>query len=167
MITEIQNENEFYRCINDRRYKATIVKFYTNWCPPCKSIKQFFEELSFQYSDLQFLAVDIDSFRILAGYNGVHAMPTFCFYKDGTKTSDNILGAKRDELARVIHFYSMQPANEYPTFRGESNFDSSNDYFTYRNNSNLNSSNDYFSSEITDYEYHKPEKDFLKKYVLF
>lgn len=165
MVIEISNENEFYQRINNRHFKATIVKFYAKWCNPCQVIAPFFEQLSFKYPDLQFLAVDIELFRILAAYNGVYAMPTFCVYKNGVKTQDSILGAKRDDLERIVHFYATQIPDDFYATRNYNNYSPSNKYLYSENDQNFFPRYE-FSAGINNNERHKNDKNFFKKCVI-
>lgn len=106
MTIDVHTEQEFHKYVNDRRYKATIVKFSANWCPPCKLIKPFYDDLSHRHADIQFLNVDVDNLRMVAALNDVHAMPTFLVFKNGVRTQEAVLGAKQNELEQIVKKYS-------------------------------------------------------------
>lgn len=58
------------------------VEYYTAaWCGPCKNMKPVIAEL--QAAGWDITRIDVDEQPALASRNGVMAMPTFLFYKDG------------------------------------------------------------------------------------
>lgn len=140
MVLEIRSEEEFHRLINDRRYKASIVKFFAPWCKPCQSIGPVFDQLAREHHQIQFLAVNVDSFPLLAALNDVHALPTFCVFGNGAKIHENIMGIKHEDLHRVVkkfshdqhqhqHHYSSYDHYDHSANRGHENH-----HNTYANN---------------------------------
>lgn len=53
---EIKSMSEFSNQIK----KPAIVKFYTDWCPGCKTIAEPYKQLAAEFSDLTFLSVNIE-----------------------------------------------------------------------------------------------------------
>lgn len=114
MTIEIYSEEEFYRCVNDRRYKATIIKFHAKWCQPCKGISPFYDDLARRHTDIQFLSIDAVAHPVITAVHGVTAIPTFISYKNGVKTNDVITGVKTDEIARFVHRQAHQNPQALP-----------------------------------------------------
>lgn len=73
-VIHIKSEDEFNKHINVD--KVTIVDFTAQWCGPCQMIKPFFEKYSDEYTNIQFLKVDVDELSELTDKIGINAMPT-------------------------------------------------------------------------------------------
>ena len=64
-------------------------------------IKPIYKALSDEMTDLVFTMVDVDENEETAGECGVSAMPTFMFYKNGSKVGE-MMGANPDKLKENI-----------------------------------------------------------------
>lgn len=70
-----------------------VVDCYADWCPPCKMIAPFIEELAGEYAGkVTFVKVDVDSSPNVAMKYGVRSIPTLLFFKSG-KLVDQVTGA--------------------------------------------------------------------------
>merc|ERR1712223_858384 len=86
-------------------YNANIAKdilvcvdFFATWCPPCRMIAPILEEMAKEFEGkVLFLKVDVDESEEIAGKEGIQAMPTFIFYKNGTRIED-FAGADQDRI---------------------------------------------------------------------
>ena len=74
MVLEAQSTNEFNSLVKSDAFYITIVDFTASWCPPCKMIKPYFEELSKRHTDVQFIKVDVDNLEDVARDAGISAM---------------------------------------------------------------------------------------------
>lgn len=85
--------------------KLVLVDFFAPWCPPCQMMKPILEEVSQlpEFKDsVVFVAVNTDAFGELAQQNGVTAMPTFIFFKDGKKIHTVVGGMSKERLIEEI-----------------------------------------------------------------
>merc|ERR1712113_214408 len=90
-------------------YNANIAKdilvcvdFFATWCPPCRMIAPILEEMAKEFEGkVLFLKVDVDESEEIAGKEGIQAMPTFIFYKNGTRIED-FAGADQDRIRNTI-----------------------------------------------------------------
>lgn len=67
-----------------------VVDFFADWCPPCKTIAPIYEGLAAKHSIpgiLAFAKVNVEHVKELSAEYQVTAMPTFMFFKNGTKVS--------------------------------------------------------------------------------
>jgi len=64
-------------------------------------IAPVFQQLSETYTDVTFVKIDVDEMDSLSQQCGISAMPTFQFYKGGTKI-DEMRGANKDLLEASI-----------------------------------------------------------------
>ena len=70
-----------------------VVDCYADWCPPCKMIAPFIEELAGEYDGkVAFVKVDVDNSPGVAMQYGIRSIPTLLFFKNG-KLVDQQIGA--------------------------------------------------------------------------
>jgi thioredoxin 1 len=143
MVVECQTIEEFNSFINDSAYAATIVDFHATWCPPCRAIKPFFEQLSKKHTDVQFIKVDVDVLGEVAQEAGIRAMPTFLIYKDGQKTGDKLEGADQKHLVELVKKFSKIAPSSFSSAENNdnSNTNNNNNNPTQDSNNNQNEKN--------------------------
>ncbi|KAK9050979.1 hypothetical protein SSX86_027604 [Deinandra increscens subsp. villosa] len=81
--------------------KLMVIDFSAAWCGPCKFIEPAVHDLAVEFSDVDFIKIDIDELPDVAKDFEVKAMPTFVLVKKG-KERERIVGVKKDELHRLI-----------------------------------------------------------------
>ena len=76
-----------------------IVDFWAQWCPPCKMIAPFLEQMSEEYDGkAKICKVNVDENQKLAAQYGIRSIPTLLFVKGG-EIKDQIVGAlPKDQL---------------------------------------------------------------------
>ncbi|KAK9104877.1 hypothetical protein Scep_021721 [Stephania cephalantha] len=84
--------------------KLLVIDFTASWCGPCKMMAPVFAQLSTEFTDVQFVKIDVDELKDVAQEFGVRAMPTFVLVKQGKKI-DEVVGANKDELKNKINQY--------------------------------------------------------------
>jgi len=60
-----------------------VVKFWADWCGPCKRFAPIFEEVQEEYPDFQFMSVDIDAQPEAAKVFGVTTIPYVVVLNNG------------------------------------------------------------------------------------
>ncbi|KAK0576653.1 hypothetical protein LWI29_021167 [Acer saccharum] len=80
--------------------KLIVVDFTATWCPPCRMMAPFFEELAKKMTDVIFLKVDVDELKTVAEECDVQAMPTFMYFQEG-KVVDKLVGANKPRLQEL------------------------------------------------------------------
>ncbi|CEP22664.1 TRX1 [Cyberlindnera jadinii] len=101
-IKEVENLQKFRELIDSP--KLTITDFYATWCGPCKAISPVLEKFNQEYTDVQFLKVDVDQAQDIAMEYGITAMPTFVLFKDNDALG-KIVGANPSALKKAIEEY--------------------------------------------------------------
>jgi len=76
----ILKTEEFDQVINSG---VVLVDFFANWCGPCKMLGPVLEELSNEYSNVEFVKVDVDASEEIAARYGIMSIPTIYLFKDG------------------------------------------------------------------------------------
>ncbi|KAL5017065.1 hypothetical protein ScPMuIL_006654 [Solemya velum] len=93
---------EFNELMKEAGDKLVIVDFYATWCGPCKMISPKLEALAKEHSgQIVVLKVDVDDQEELSSQNMIQAMPTFIFFKNGSKL-ETLKGANEAKLKELI-----------------------------------------------------------------
>lgn len=71
--------------------KLTVVKYFANWCGPCKVLTPIMEDIIKNHPDINAGEVNIDTNIALAQKDGIRGVPTVVFYKNG-KVLDKMVG---------------------------------------------------------------------------
>merc|ERR1711985_60985 len=85
--------------------KLVVVDFTATWCGPCQRIAPVFAKLAEEMADIKFVKVDVDENEETAAECGISAMPTFQFYKSGTKLGE-FSGASEEKIRAAIAEYN-------------------------------------------------------------
>ncbi|KAJ6530655.1 thioredoxin-like protein [Mycena capillaripes] len=98
-VTSIDNYETFGTVI--RSETPVIVYFWTQWCPPCKTIGPTFEEFSNREENarLKFYKIDKDRLEIKPAISEwqIPSVPSFLVYRNGERL-DQLRGASRPGL---------------------------------------------------------------------
>mmetsp|Transcript_9996 Transcript_9996/g.15979 ORF Transcript_9996/g.15979 Transcript_9996/m.15979 type:complete len:105 (-) Transcript_9996:286-600(-) len=97
----INNMSEFNALMETSKTKLVVVDFTASWCGPCKMIAPVFEKMAAENPDVEFAKCDVDEADDVAGNCGIQAMPTFMFYKGGSKI-DEMKGADPNKLMQLV-----------------------------------------------------------------
>jgi thioredoxin 1 len=100
-VTYINSTDEFNALMETSKSKLVVFDFTATWCGPCRFIGPIFDALSEEYTDVEFVKVDVDKAPNVKVLCGIHAMPTFQFFKNG-KIVEQVVGASQDKLTAVL-----------------------------------------------------------------
>ena len=118
-MTHNLDEDTFKNLQNNlNKNEMIIIKFTADWCAPCKSIKDYINNIVKDLpSKIKFYEIDVDdSIELYAKFKNkkmVNGIPALLAFKDGIKDiwyipDDSILGANKDEIRsffdRVIKY---------------------------------------------------------------
>jgi thioredoxin 1 len=81
--------------------QLVVVDFTATWCGPCQRIKPIYESYAQTYTGASFYKVDVDDASEIAEHYNIQAMPTFMFFKSGSKL-DEVTGANERKLEELI-----------------------------------------------------------------
>jgi len=97
----IQDDEEFATVMQSAGGKLVVVDYNATWCGPCQKIHPVYTQLAKKYPNALFLGVDVDRCREIAMQQNVSSLPTFIFYRNGTKI-DQMKGADAAGLEAMI-----------------------------------------------------------------
>ena len=91
IIKEIESVEEFNEIMKSNSPK--VLKFWAEWCGPCKMLKPHIERLANEYNErVSVFAVNVDNLSEIAAKYNVSSIPTLVLTKDGSSYND-IVGA--------------------------------------------------------------------------
>ncbi|KAL5470873.1 hypothetical protein EMCRGX_G028919 [Ephydatia muelleri] len=97
----LKTKSEFDAALAGAGGKLVVVDFTASWCGPCQRIAPIYENFSKTYCDVLFYKVDVDENSDTSESEGIQAMPTFIFYKNGKKV-ETFTGANDKKLEETI-----------------------------------------------------------------
>ena len=100
-VTYINSTDEFNALMETSNSKLVVVDFTATWCGPCQFISPIFDALSEEYTVVEFVKVDVDNAPEVKTLCGIHAMPTFQFFKNGEIVKE-VIGASQNKLTAVL-----------------------------------------------------------------
>merc|ERR1712216_243581 len=101
MVKQVQTKAEFDETLAKAEGKLVVVDFTATWCGPCQRIGPKFVEMADEFTDCVFVKVDVDQNEETSAACGISCMPTFQFYKNGTKVAE-IQGADENKLRTTV-----------------------------------------------------------------
>ncbi len=60
-----------------------VVKFYSNSCPMCHNLQEYYEDIAKEYSDIYFFAFNVDDHPNVEKQLGFNGVPTILLLKVG------------------------------------------------------------------------------------
>lgn len=73
-----------------------ILKFYADWCGPCKILKPRIDALKLKHPDVEFIDVNIEEQQALVNLYGVMSVPTIVVLNGDTEI-DRMSGVVSDD----------------------------------------------------------------------
>lgn len=80
-----------------------FVDFWATWCPPCKRIAPFVEELADDFAGrAKVVKIDVDEAADVAAQFGITSVPTLMVFKGGKKVEEVAGAVPKDMMAGMI-----------------------------------------------------------------
>lgn len=100
MIIEIKSVEEFE--IQIVKNKKCVVKFWAQWCVPCRKLDDVIENLARTYSDIVFLKVNVELLPSISSKYFISNLPTMLFMKDGSIVKQMIGNTDKNKISCVL-----------------------------------------------------------------
>ncbi|MEH6940640.1 thioredoxin family protein [Bacillus sp. JJ722] len=82
-MKQVKTEQEYLEQISQN--ELTIGIFTTTWCPDCKRLGMFIDEVTEEHQDKQWFKIDHDEFPEISDKQSVMGIPSLLVFKNGEK----------------------------------------------------------------------------------
>lgn len=82
-MNQIKEEQQYREQISQDKLSVGI--FTTTWCPDCKRLDMFIDEIVAEHKDKQWFKIDRDEFPEIAEEQTVMGIPSLLVFKNGEK----------------------------------------------------------------------------------
>lgn len=82
-MVPIQTKEQFQDAIGQDQ--IAVVKFYTTWCPDCKALNTFIDDIIAKHQDKLWYEINGEDFPELADKYEVMGVPSLLAYRNGEK----------------------------------------------------------------------------------
>jgi len=101
-VTVITDEASYQTALNA---PVVVIDFYANWCGPCKQMDPILKSLSQKFPHIQFIKVNIDTFRSIASNWNIRSLPTLIILKNGGQVFRRSGVMSKSDLAGILRQY--------------------------------------------------------------
>jgi thioredoxin 1 len=82
--------------------KIKVIDFYADWCNPCKVLAPIIEEAEKEFTEVEFVKVNVDENPEMAAIHGVRAIPTLVFTADDEVVNRKVGNVSKDQISEII-----------------------------------------------------------------
>jgi len=101
-MKELKDEQELAEALKSD--KIVVLKFWAEWCGPCKAYKTPMNELAIENADkTEFFAINVDNFGDAAQKYGIRGIPTVLFLKNSEVKAQLIGNKAKDEVQQTLN----------------------------------------------------------------
>ena len=111
----LEKEKDLEKILEKNKY--IIIDFSAEWCGPCKKFFPIFQQLDKQYSNIQFVKIDVDKCSNISDTYNISVLPTFLFIKNkeidnrlqglDTNTFNNYLEKMINSKSKIIKYGTL------------------------------------------------------------
>merc|ERR1712216_817049 len=102
----VTSKEEFDTVLTEAGETLVCVNFTAVWCPPCQRMAPVYAALAQEFPEVIFLKVDVDANPVTKTACGITSMPTYQFYKEGTKVAE-FSGANESRIRSTIAEFTL------------------------------------------------------------
>ena len=93
--------------------KPCMIKFYTNWWGPCRTLTPILDELANDYkSKVDFYKVNIEKEYEMSGLFGVTSVPTIVMMSENTKPTQIPGAPHKESMSEIIDEFLKKDKND-------------------------------------------------------
>ncbi|AFQ03931.1 thioredoxin [Mycoplasmoides genitalium M6320] len=96
MVTEIRSLKQLEEIFSAK--KNVIVDFWAAWCGPCKLTSPEFQKAADEFSDAQFVKVNVDDHTDIAAAYNITSLPTIVVFENGVEKREPLALCQKPKL---------------------------------------------------------------------
>lgn len=85
-----------------KKSEITIVKYYADWCGPCKMMTPIVNKIGDERENVNVISINIDEETELVQKNNIASVPTLAFYKNGVFVKNTAGAMPEPAIVKVI-----------------------------------------------------------------
>lgn len=82
-MSKLHSASEFDSKVQEEQ--TTVIKFYADWCPDCKRLDTYFDQIASEHPHLKFFEVNVEELADVAERQGVRGIPSLLAFQKGEK----------------------------------------------------------------------------------
>ncbi len=83
MFKQILSAEDFHAIIGQN--EPVVIKFEADWCPDCKRMDMFIEDVMSQFNEISSYSIDKDQFEDIASQQDVMGIPSLLVFQNNQK----------------------------------------------------------------------------------
>ena len=87
----------------ETKNKDNIIKFYADWCAPCKRLSPKIEAMSNDFPNINFLEVNVDESPELVKKFGVRGIPHIVYIDKQGQIQDQIVDSNVNKILEIVN----------------------------------------------------------------
>lgn len=103
------NENNYNSVISQS--DIVVIKFWADWCNPCKAMAQRFEELSETHANAEFYEMSVDENPDAASTLGIRSIPACIVFVKGERAETFVGSTAINELNSYLPTIQIEEEN--------------------------------------------------------
>lgn len=107
-IQEIKTMHQFKKIMSNSILdkKLIVIDFFADWCPPCKLIAPYIDELAISHTNIHFFKINTGTSELkeICMACEIKNIPTFCYFRNN-QYIDKVIGIDKNEIMENIEKY--------------------------------------------------------------
>ena len=92
----------FEKRISDRERETTVVEFYTDWCPTCKTMSVLLDRAAKDFREVAFGCVNVEEEKGLLEAYHIRTVPTLMVFRRGRSVAESVGAVNQARLEELI-----------------------------------------------------------------
>ena len=100
MVKEV-NQKEFDELLQSG--KAVVCDFWASWCGPCRMLAPVMEAVAEEFTEAEFVKVNVDENEELARRYGVTSIPFVAIFEDGNMKARSVGYLPEEQMKEFVN----------------------------------------------------------------
>ncbi len=95
------NAEEFHEKITQRD-RLSVVEFYADWCPSCRTVSAMLDRAAGNFSEVSFGLVNVEEEPTLMSAYHIRSVPTLMVFRKGKSVAESVGAIGQGRLEELI-----------------------------------------------------------------